>query len=392
MTKKFVAGVLALSMTASAFALPASAMSAAPAPAEAETGAPVSVGKVAKNSKFTYRVEPEGTITILNLSKKAINSKGVVTIPSKIGGKKVTALSYTCSDFFLPNWKKIKVVDFPKTIQRLEYDCGIGYKYSSTAVNGGGGGSPVWERNQNVTIKCYSGTAAEDYAIDRCVPYKLKDKTSTPQGVVFKDKMSMGSSAVKFSWFPATGASGYQVLRREGYGDDDFKVIKTITGKSNTTFKDSGLKKNVNYSYKVVAYKKTSSGKKLGIDSSPIYVTVKPGQPKITKATPENDDMIAFSTDNSKFDNYGWSIEVYDSLAKKWGGANWSGDWSDQNVKCAIYGYYLENPYTDRSIYQTIVSGQKYKVRMRCYGSIDGAGTYKQVFGKYSNTLTLKAK
>ncbi|MBR1723564.1 MAG: hypothetical protein IJ723_00870, partial [Ruminococcus sp.] len=70
MTKKFVAGVLALSMTASAFALPASAMSAAPAPAEAETGAPVSVGKVAKNSKFTYRVEPDGTITILNLSKK----------------------------------------------------------------------------------------------------------------------------------------------------------------------------------------------------------------------------------------------------------------------------------------------------------------------------------
>lgn len=57
------------------------------------------------------------------------------------------------------------------------------------------------------------------------------------------------SNSVSLMWSAATGASGYQVLRR-GYGDSAFSVVGTSAG---TSFTDSGVLPTWSYAYEVVA-------------------------------------------------------------------------------------------------------------------------------------------
>ncbi len=401
MTKKLLAGLLALSMTASAFALPASAVSDAPADA-GESFAEESVGKVKKNSKFVYRVNPDGTVSICDLTKKAINSKGVVTIPSKIGGKKVVYLDYGTDEFFRKNWKKIKIVDFPKTVTNLSG--GIGYTDEVNAesyynmygksLNGGGGSSyySYYKRNQKVKIKCYKNSVAEQYAINNNVQCILKDKSAVAP-VIIKDNVKIAKTAAKVTWFESANASGYQVFEKDDYADE-YKLLKTITGKSNTTLKLTGLKRGEGKSYMIKAFKKTSGGKKFSSESAYFRVITNPGKVTISKTSIGEQSGVGFQFEDPKnrTADYGCLVEVYDSASKKWCGASSYYNFEGGVRTMFVNGFYDKSPNTGREYFQALTPGKKYKVRMCIAGSIytnTEYGTYK---GAYSNTLTLKAK
>lgn len=71
MMKRFAAAMIAVGMVAGAFALP---VSAEPETSEgAVISAEASAGALKKNDKFIYRVRDDGTITVVDLTDKAID-------------------------------------------------------------------------------------------------------------------------------------------------------------------------------------------------------------------------------------------------------------------------------------------------------------------------------
>lgn len=390
LTKKIIAGILALCMTTGAFALPASAVSGVPA--ENGIGTVEPLGKIKKNSKFVYQVNPDGTVTIHDLTPKAIGANGVVTIPAKIGGKKVTTLSYLTSDFFRKNWKKIKVVDVPKSLDEMS-SSGIGFTddidMGVRSVNGG----YSYKRNQKVTIRCYKGTGAEDYAVNLCVPCKIKNKSGLAP-VVLRDSMSLGRSAAKLSWFPVDGASGYQVLAKSwNEGDTDYKVVKTITGKSNTTFKATGIKYDDDIFYVVRAFKKTDSGKKYGRDSAVVEVLTNPSDVRIKKHSVDTEFSLGIETDaRSGLSNYNTLVEIFDPESEQWYEACADFETGDKSDIYVITGFYAKSAFSNRTIFEQLKTGVTYKVRMRYCGYMKNKVVYKRYNGSLSNTLSIKVK
>lgn len=67
-------------------------------------------------------------------------------------------------------------------------------------------------------------------------------------------KLTTKSSSVTLKWSKVKGASGYQIYRYNSK-TKKYEKIKTITGNSKFSYKNTGRKKNTTYTYKVRAYK-----------------------------------------------------------------------------------------------------------------------------------------
>ena len=88
-----------------------------------------------------------------------------------------------------------------------------------------------------------------------------------------------GTGRLKISWKKVPGAQGYMLYRATS-SSGTYSKIKTISGNSNVSYTNSGLKNNKKYYYKVRAYKKNGSKTYVGAYSSAKSgTTVKP-QPK----------------------------------------------------------------------------------------------------------------
>ena len=405
MTKKLLAGMFALSMAASAVAVPVYAADSTVDNGEAVVA---QVGKIAQNKKFLYRVDTNGTISLLKIKKAALNSKGTVTIPAKIGGKPVVNMEWGCQDFFLSNFNKIKVVDLPKTLETIT-SMSIGYGYNNStnaaldALNGGGDSygydsayRGYYKRNQKVKIKCYKNSGGERYAINNGLRYVYKDSKELTAPII-KDGSSAGASAVKMSWFEVSGASGYQVMQYDNSVGEE-KVIKTIKGKSKTSVKLTGMKKG-EYAYAIRAYKNVSGGKQYSQDSYTIWYDTKPGKATIKKGKAENKGEIVFTMPYKTYKQSpgNWQLQIYVPHLKKWCGCYYSydcGDYSDNaTVTYRIDGCSVENKYNGHYYYDRLTSGTKYKVRIRGYGTVKiTPDQFKVIYGDWSNKLTIKAK
>ncbi len=93
---------------------------------------------------------------------------------------------------------------------------------------------------------------------------------------------SQTTSAVKLTWSAVPGAAGYTVYR---YSPSKKAYVKagTTTGK---TFTVKKLYAGTNYTFKVVAYGKTSGGKVYNSDSYTLFkASTRPATPSITKLT-----------------------------------------------------------------------------------------------------------
>lgn len=75
-------------------------------------------------------------------------------------------------------------------------------------------------------------------------------------GVTLK-KAAKSGSYIKLTWTRNSKAKGYQVYRKEGKGK--WTKVKTITKNSTLTYTDKAVKRGKTYTYKVCAYKETST-------------------------------------------------------------------------------------------------------------------------------------
>lgn len=97
-----------------------------------------------------------------------------------------------------------------------------------------------------VSVILWNGMSAESFA--------KTTKTNLPQKTSFTTKTRYGMTYVKLSWTKSKDASGYQIYRREGT-KEKFVLVKTIKKANTLSWKDTGLKKEKTYYYKIRAYK-----------------------------------------------------------------------------------------------------------------------------------------
>ena len=118
--------------------------------------------------------------------------------------------------------------------------------------------------DKNLTIYCYRGSSAAEFAKNKGIRYKYLDLPA-----VSISGVANTSSGVKLSWKKVSSATGYYVYRKTG--KKSYEKIATITNANKLSYVDSSVKsKNGTlYYYTVKAYNsKTSSN---SYSSKPVF-------------------------------------------------------------------------------------------------------------------------
>ena len=76
----------------------------------------------------------------------------------------------------------------------------------------------------------------------------------TDEKPVISTSYKSSAKYITISWEKVKGASGYRVYRKQD-GSSKYKMVSEISGKKNVTYKDTDVKPNTRYSYKVKAFK-----------------------------------------------------------------------------------------------------------------------------------------
>ena len=118
--------------------------------------------------------------------------------------------------------------------------------------------------DKNLTIYCYRGSSAAEFAKNKGIRYKYLDLPA-----VSISRVANTSSGVKLSWKKVSSATGYYVYRKTG--KKSYEKMATITNANKLSYVDSSVKsKNGTlYYYTVKAYNsKTSSN---SYSSKPVF-------------------------------------------------------------------------------------------------------------------------
>ena len=139
-------------------------------------------------------------------------------------------------------------VTIPSSVKYIgEY--AIGYcRFSQQKSNG-------YDKIDNFTIKCYSNSAAEQYAKDNEIDYELLDKPTLAKitGVKLGGR---AADALRVNWTKNADADGYII---EMYQNGKWARVAKITDNSTTTFRKAGLKASTVYKFRIKAYKMSGS-------------------------------------------------------------------------------------------------------------------------------------
>lgn len=112
----------------------------------------------------------------------------------------------------------------------------------------------AYENNINVGTAKATVTGIGNYTGSKSITYKIE-----LGGTSLNSNPSYNQ--LKFTWKKVTGASGYQIYRSTK-NSSGYKLSKTITSGSTTSFTDKNVKFNKTYYYKIRAYR-TVNGKKV---------------------------------------------------------------------------------------------------------------------------------
>ena len=88
---------------------------------------------------------------------------------------------------------------------------------------------------------------------------QMAQAASAPAQVSLTVKQT-ASKTVTLTWKKISGADGYEIYRRTG-SSGSYTKIKTVTGGSTLTYKNTGLSIGKKYYYKVRAYRILDNGK-----------------------------------------------------------------------------------------------------------------------------------
>ncbi|MCD8095725.1 MAG: fibronectin type III domain-containing protein, partial [Ruminococcus sp.] len=149
-------------------------------------------------------------------------------------------------------WEKVKTIKngSTTTYKQTGLKAGTTYKYKVKAY--------VKYNGTNYWSTSYSSTI----------------KTSTKPSQVTIKSASKSKTAARINWNKVTGANGYQVQR---YNSTTKKwvTVKTIKSGTTLTYKQTGLKKNTVYKYRVRAYRIINGKRVYGAWSESKKVTTK---------------------------------------------------------------------------------------------------------------------
>lgn len=114
-------------------------------------------------------------------------------------------------------------------------------------------------------------------------------------------------TSIALSWGKIAGADGYRVYRATSK-NGTYKMIKSISGSKNTSYKNTGLTVGKTYYYKVRAYETTKNGRRYGTYSAVKSVKLTYSKPTYSVYVPTSiskskGTIVISVTNNSKSDN-----------------------------------------------------------------------------------------
>ncbi len=196
-----------------------------------------------------------------------------------------------------------------------------------------------------------------------------KDGTvATPKKVTGVDAVPNGPVSAIVKWDKSDSATGYRIYRSTSK-TGSYTKVGTVSGKSNTSFTDTGLETGKYYYYKVSAVRSYTSGGKTktveGVKSSQDVVKPRPKKPTIVLSAGNTTMTVSWSAVDGA-DGY----EIYMSRSK-------NGTYSkvtDENIE---FGPYIATG---------LKSNTTYYFKARAYTYVDG----KKVYSNYSSVASKK--
>ena len=272
-------------------------------------------------------------------------------------GDDVTAIAsnaFADGDLYASKCYKLKSITIPRSVKYIGKHA-FGY-YLGMQM------SFVYEKNNDFGIKCYSNSAAEQYAKDNEIDYELLDKSVLTKvtGVKLGGR---AADALRINWTKNASADGYIV---EMHQNGKWVRVAKITSNNTTTFRKAGLKAGTAYKFRVKAYKMSGKTAVYGAYSATVTARTNPSVMKGAKLGGRAADALRINwTKNASADGY--IVEMYQG--NKW-------------VRVAK----ITNNSTTTFRKAGLKASTVYKFRVRAYKMSGKTALY----GNYSATVTAR--
>ena len=272
-------------------------------------------------------------------------------------GDDVTAIAsnaFADGDLYASKCYKLKSITIPRSVKYIGKHA-FGY-YLGMQM------SFVYEKNNDFGIKCYSNSAAEQYAKDNEIDYELLDKSVLTKvtGVKLGGR---AADALRINWTKNASADGYIV---EMHQNGKWVRVAKITSNNTTTFRKAGLKAGTAYKFRVKAYKMSGKTAVYGAYSATVTARTNPSVMKGAKLGGRAADALRINwTKNASVDGY--IVEMYQG--NKW-------------VRVAK----ITNNSTTTFRKAGLKASTVYKFRVRAYKMSGKTALY----GNYSATVTAR--
>ena len=272
-------------------------------------------------------------------------------------GDDVTAIAsnaFADGDLYASKCYKLKSITIPRSVKYIGKHA-FGY-YLGMQM------SFVYEKNNDFGIKCYSNSAAEQYAKDNEIDYELLDKSVLTKvtGVKLGGR---AADALRINWTKNASADGYIV---EMHQNGKWVRVAKITSNNTTTFRKAGLKAGTAYKFRVKAYKISGKTAVYGAYSATVTARTNPSVMKGAKLGGRAADALRINwTKNASVDGY--IVEMYQG--NKW-------------VRVAK----ITNNSTTTFRKAGLKASTVYKFRVRAYKMSGKTALY----GNYSATVTAR--
>ena len=237
--------------------------------------------------KYTYCVRAynsagySGFSSYVNAS--LISAPEMISAATASSGVKVTWDSAnTTGGYYLyrktasTDWTKIAIIEDCNTLSYTDKTAKNGTKYYYAA-------------------KAYLGTETSELSNSVSVTYLMNPKMG---------KVTSVSTGLKVAWTAQSGVSGYKVYRKT-LPNGDYKLLKTVSGASKTSYTDTSVKTGVNYKYAIKTYKGSvlsaysSTAAVSGVKISPTSKSLVKGASTTIKVSGIN-SKYSFKTSKSK--------------------------------------------------------------------------------------------
>ncbi len=307
------------------------------------------------NKSYSYKLR---SYVLVNGSKKYSSYsavKSITTTMPKMQWKSLKATSYTKASV---KWNEVSGVD-GYTIYRRQGKSG---SYKAIKSVSGADTTSCTDKtllpNQTYYYKLRSYVLVN--GSKKYSPYSSAKSVSTKMATPSLVSASVaGNKTISVKWEAEKWVSGYRIYRANSSGGK-YTLVKDIANSKTTSYKDSGLKANGTYKYKVRAYVLVNGSKKYSSYSNVIM-----GKTKLT--TPSVSEISASSATSAKL---GWNKVVSATGYQIYRATSYNGKY--KKVKTITKNATIQ--YTNKSLNPN----QTYFYKVRAYSKVGKTTTYSK--------------